>query len=115
MSYTTITQSVQDKALQDRVIAAAMKEAYAGAEEFSGSAFAAQLRPNSMLALNYFMWPTGIDYEVQYAYAVDGGNPDPGGDRGVITDNNIQAAVQKYWPLDPVPVPQLPDQSLEGG
>jgi hypothetical protein len=115
VSYTTITQSVADKALQERVIAAAMKEAYAGGEEFSGSAFAAQLRPNSAMALNYFMWPTGIDYEVEYAYAVGEANPNPGGDPGVISDLNIQAVVQKYWPPDPVPAPQLPDQSLGEG
>lgn len=103
MSYTTITQSVNDPALQNRVQAAAMKEAYAGGPEFSSSAFADTLKANPGLSFNYFMWPTGIDNETAYSYAIDQANPDPGGDPGVITDANIQAVVQKNWVPDPTP------------
>lgn len=108
MSYTTITQSTRDTALQDRVIAGAMKEAYAGADEFSDSVFGHQLQRNPTLALNYFMWPVAIDYEEQYSYAIDSNNENPGGDVGVITDANIQAVVQINWPRDAVTEPQTP-------
>lgn len=108
MSYETITRSTIDKALQDRVTAAAMKESYAGGPEFSGSQFGAQLQRNPMLALNYFMWPVCIEYEDAYEYAlnIDPPNPNPGGDVGVITDANISASVQVHWPRDPVVIPQ---------
>ena len=98
MSYTTITQSTRDEALRDRVVAGAMKEAVAGAAEFADSEFAASLKLTPALALTYFLWPTAIDYETEYAYAVDSANPNPGGDVGVITDANIQAVVQLNWP-----------------
>lgn len=100
MSYQTITQSTRDAALQDRVVAGAMKEAISGAVE--GSQFAAQVRQNPILALNTFMWPVAVEYETEYAYAVDQGNPNPGGDTGVITDANIQASVQANWPPEAV-------------
>lgn len=108
MSYATITQCTRDTVLQDRVTAAAMKEAYAGADEFSKSSFGLQLQRNAALALNYFMWPTSIDYEDAYAYAVGNNNENPGGDPGVISDANLQAVVQLNWPQDAVPEPQSP-------
>lgn len=108
MSYTTITQSTRDDALKDRVIAAAMKEAIAGAPEFSDTAFATALEATPSLGLSYFLWPTAIDYETEYAYAIDAGNPNPGGDVGVISDANIQAVVQTRWPADDAPIPPAP-------
>lgn len=107
MSYTTITQSTKDQALQDRVTAAGMKEAIASAV-LSKTPFAAQLRTTPQLALNYFLWPTAVEYETEYAYAVDQGNENPGGDPGVITDANIQAVVQTHWPSDTAVLPQFP-------
>jgi hypothetical protein len=98
MSYTTITQATEDLALQNRIRAAAMKEAIAGAPEYADSEFGQQLRDAPSLALSRFLWPTAIDYETEYAYAVDADNPDPGGDPGVITDANLQAVVQTHWP-----------------
>jgi hypothetical protein len=59
-----------------------------------------------MLALNYFMWPTSVEYEDPYEYALNTDNPNPGGDVGVITDANLQAVVQLHWPMDGVPLPQ---------
>lgn len=106
MSYTTIQAAVRDTALQDRVTAAAMKEAIAGGPEFKDSEFGAQLRGYPILALNTFMWPTAVDYETEYEYAVDSDNPNPGGDEGVITDENIQASIQTHWPVDPARIPQ---------
>lgn len=111
MSYTSIQQSVRDVALQDRVTGGAMKEAIAGGPEFEGSAFGQQLRDNPILAINTFMWPTAVDYEAEYEYAVDQGNENPGGDEGVITDANIQASIQAHWPRLPANIPgdTLPD------
>lgn len=108
MSYHSIHQCTEDVVLQERVTSGAMKEAYAGGDEFSQSNFGFQLQRNPALALNYFMWPTAIDYENEYAYAVDSGNPDPGGDVGVISDANIQAVVQLRWPKEQVVEPQPP-------
>lgn len=103
MSYTTIHQATIDTALQNRVTSAAMKEAHAGAAQFTGSQFAEDLKLSPSMALNVFLWPTAIDYEDEYAYAVDSGNPNPGGDPGVIADANIQAVVQLNWPPDVAP------------
>jgi hypothetical protein len=105
MSYQSITASTLDKALQDRVTAAALKEAIAGGDEFSETSFAEQLQRNPILALNYFMWPTAIDNEDAYEYAVETGNQNPGGDVGVISDANLQSVVQTYWPPDAVNLP----------
>ena len=115
MSYTSIQAAVRDTALQDRVTAAGMKEAIAGGDEFKNSEFGAQLRGYPILALNTFMWPTAVDYEAEYSYAVDQGNPNPGGDVGVITDANIQASIQAHWPPDPAQIPQdtRPDATRE--
>jgi hypothetical protein len=105
MSYTSIQTAVRDTALQDRVTAGAMKEAIAGGPEFKDSAFGGQLRSNPILAVNTFMWPVCIDYEAEYEYALDGENPDPGGDPGVITDAMIGSAIQTHWPEDPANLP----------
>ena len=105
MTYQTINTCTQDKELQDRVTAAAMKESYAGGPEFSDSAFAAQLQRNPPLALNYFMWPIAIDNEADYAYAVDTGHENPGS-ADVINDAKLQAGIQTHWPQDAVTVPQ---------
>ena len=113
MSYTSIQIAVRDVDLQDRVRAAAMKEAFSGADEFSESEFGKQLRQSPTLATNAFQWPTCIDYEDEYEFALNNSNPAPGKDPGVISDANIQAVVQTYWPLDPVMSPQLPDPSQE--
>lgn len=106
MTYQSITESTRDTALQDRVTAAALKESYAGAPEFSQSAFATQVQRTPMLALNYFMWPVCIEYEDEYKYAMDSNNDNPGGDVGVITDANIGSSIQVHWPQDTVMFPQ---------
>lgn len=106
MSYQSITICTRDQALQDRVTAAALKESYAGGPEFSQTTFATQLQRNPPLALNYFMWPIAIANEADYAYALDTNNENPGGDTGVIGDDEIQSGIQANWPQDQVPVPQ---------
>lgn len=108
MSYTTITQATEDVALQDRVMAAGMKEAISGGPEFVLSDFGVQLRQVPHLALNYFLWPSAVQYETEYEYALNSENPNPGGDPTVITDANLQAVVQAWWPRQEVAVPQPP-------
>jgi len=107
MSYTTITTATRDEALQDRVLAAASKEAWAGGDEFKDSVYGERLRTYPQEALQTFMWAVAIDYEDEYEFALnaDPPNENPGGDPGVITDANIQAAIQAHWPLDPAILP----------
>jgi hypothetical protein len=105
MSYASITTCTRDTLLQDRVTAAALKESYAGGDEFSKSAFADQLQRNHMLALNYFMWPVAIDNEADYAYALDTNHESPGS-ADVINDAKLQAGIQAHWPKDAAPMPQ---------
>lgn len=103
MSYTTITQSTQDQALIDRVTASVQKEAHSN-PEFADTNFGASARMDPYWGAQQMIWPVAIDYEQEYSYAIDQGNPNPGGDVGVITDANIQAAVQTNWPPDqPLP------------
>ena len=108
MSYTTIDKAVNDEALQVRVKSAASKEAWAGGAEFRDSVYGERIRTYPEEALTTFMYAVAIDTEADYAYAVDQGNPNPGGDVGVIGDPEIQAAVQVHWPLDPAEVPLPP-------
>jgi hypothetical protein len=107
MSYTTITQCTRDEHFQDRVTAGAMKEAIAS-EVYSRTAFAEQLRSLPQAALSVFLWPLSVDNEADYAYAIDTGNADPGGDPGVVSDEKIQAGVQHYWPDETLPTPVIP-------
>jgi hypothetical protein len=108
MSYSTITQATRDTALQDRVTAAACKEAWVGGVEFVLSEYGERLRTYPSEAVVTFIWPVSIEYETEYAYALDSGSLNPGGDPTVITDANIQSSVQAHWPRD-VEVPLPPD------
>lgn len=101
MSYTTITLSTQDAELTDRIAAAIAKETFAG-EGFGDTPTGERVKaggPYTVLA--EFVWPCCIDFEADYAFAVDSGNPSPGGDPGVIGDDEIGAAVQAHWPEVP--------------
>ena len=105
MTYTTITTSTRDVELQDRVTAAACKEAWAGGEEFRDTVYGERLRTFPSEAVVTFMWPIAIDNEAAYEYAVNSENPSPGGDPGVISDAALQAGVQAHWPPDPYELP----------
>ena len=105
MSYETITQSTRDGALRDRITAAIGKETFAN-PAFGDTAAGANVKqygPTSIL--EQLIWPCCIDFEADYAYAVESGNPNPGGDPGVIGDDEIGSAVQVHWPPDPEPAP----------
>ena len=101
MSHESIYQASEDQSLRDRIVAAAQKEAQNN-PTVSGTGFAQSLKTGPGNAW-VFYYPVAIDYEAEYAYAIGAGNPDPGGDRGVISDENISAAVVAHWPPDPVP------------
>jgi hypothetical protein len=85
MSYSSINRCAGDQAFQGRVTACAAQE---GATS-----------PNS--AMYQLIWSvcSASDIEQAYAYALDSGNPDPGGDPTVITDGMILSAVQAHWSL----------------
>ena len=105
MSYTTIDAATKDAALQDRVRAAACKEAWENVE-LALSPYGDRLRTYPNEAVGTFIWPVAIEYEEPYAYALETGNENPGGDATVITDANIQAAVQAHWPRSTeIPLP----------
>lgn len=117
MSYTTITQSTRDDALLDRLRAAVAKETFAN-EAFGNTptgGVVQQAGPDAVLA--QFVWPCCIDFEADYSYAIDGANENPGGDPGVIGDDEIQSAVQVHWPdpqwvEPPPPEPPVIDNTL---
>ena len=105
MTYTTITASVNDVELQDRVTAAACKEAWAGGAEFRDTVYGERLRTYPTEAIGTFMWAIAIDNEAAYEYAINGGTQHPGLDPGVISDAALQAGVQAHWPADPAQLP----------
>lgn len=110
MSYSSIAKCVLDTELQERVVAAANKEAWAGGPQFSESEYGARLRSYPTEAVGTFMFVIAIDNEAAYAYALGltPPNPHPGLDPGVIGDANIQAGIQAHWPPDPMPATPPP-------
>lgn len=80
MSYATIQKCANDSAFSGRVMACAAQE---GAAD-----------PNS--AVWKLIWPVSArsDIEAAYASALAAGNPNPGGDEAVISDQMILSAVQ---------------------
>ncbi len=99
MSNNSLAQQFQDAALGARINAAANREAWEnptlGATQFGQ---ALKVTPSMSGVFNV---PVSIATEAQYAYALQVGNPNPGGDETVITDADILAAVQATWPPDP--------------
>lgn len=91
MSYLSIAACVVDAAFNDRV------RACVGQEGFN---------PYNMPP--EFMWTISgkQDIEAAYKFALDSGNPEPGGDEAVITDAMILSAVQSV--LLPPPPPEEP-------
>jgi hypothetical protein len=104
MSLTTIHQAANDDALLERVTASVWQQAIAN-PDFGDTGFGAQVLSGSAPIEAVFAYPTAVDYEAEYESAVAAGNPNPGGDPAVITDENIEASVQVHWPQDPEPTP----------
>lgn len=82
MSYATIFQCANDLPFRGRVTACCAQE---GATEPENTA-------------DQILWPVSAaaDVEAAYASAVIAGNPNPGGDESVITDQMILSAVQAH-------------------
>lgn len=105
MTYATIHTCTEDTELQERVIAAASKEAWANVD-LGATPYGERLRTYPQEALVTFMWVIAIDNEAAYEYALGASNPNPGSDPGVISDANLQAGVQAHWPASTtVPLP----------
>jgi hypothetical protein len=101
MSLTSIQASTQDEALLNRISASIAKETFAN-PVFGNTNTGKQVQLSGPASvLHQFIWPLAIDFEADYSYAVDEGNPNPGGDPGVIGDDEIGSAVQTHWPQDP--------------
>lgn len=84
MSYATIAVCAKDQALQDRVNAAIAGE---GVDA-----------PASIMFEMIWAISASSDIAAAYASALAAGNPNPGGDDAVITDQMILSAVQAHWP-----------------
>ena len=112
MSYKTIAQSTYDAALRERIIAATTQDAWNNPTAFDTQygELVRTLQENG----NSMVWAvcTATDVEAAYAYAINAGNHDPGGDEGVITDAMILSSVQSRWPQDPPP-PEPPPEMPE--
>jgi len=98
MSYTSIAAADLDTRLIERIRAAIAQEAQNNAtlkDSVAGKAVNRFGPDQIILALT---WAVAIDYETEYAYALGSNNTNPGGDPGVISDANIQAAIVAHWP-----------------
>jgi len=97
MSYNTLVVQQQDQTLMSRVTACAQQEAWdnpaAGTSPFGQAIRNAQVDPVQVLG-----WPVCVATEQQYASALAGNVPNPGGDQSVISDGDILSAVQMAWP-----------------
>lgn len=100
MSYNTLALQVHDQALLDRIDAAVQQEAREN-PAVAATSTAQRVRQNVGGTVEYFTWPVALATEAEYASALAGDNPDPGGDEAVITDNMVLSAVQANWPVDP--------------
>lgn len=89
MSYSTITQCVNDPAFTNRVNACVAQEQIAKDEA---------ARPSDVTPLLIWEVAGAGDVESAYASALAANNPNPGGDESVITDGMILSHVQASWP-----------------
>lgn len=99
MSASSISRAAQDPDLLNRVNAVAKKNAIAN-PTFGDTQYGQRLL-SGMIDASALMWGVAVDYEDEYETAVNSGRGAPGYDQDVITDANIEAAVQAHWPQDP--------------
>jgi len=87
MSYSTVSQCVNNANFQNRVTACCAKEG----------------QKDPTYAMSQLLWKVACaqDIEDAFAYALNAGNPDPGGDETVITDQMILSVVQPLLPAVP--------------
>lgn len=99
MSFASLSQQVADTAFVARLSASVQQEAREN-PDLAGTEYADTIRRGATMPAAWFAWPVSIATEDAYAYALETGNPNPGGDPTVITDADILAAVQANWPAD---------------
>lgn len=99
MSYTTLYQQTTDTAFTNRIVAAVEQEAWEN-PTLGDTGYGHAVKNGAVSPLVYFPWPVAVATEDAYAYAVESGNPNPGSDPTVITDEAILAAVQTVWPME---------------
>ena len=97
MSYATISTSTSDNALAQRIGACAGQEAFRN-PNVHDTPYAIFVREFPYGQPAELIWAVATTYEAEYASALASGNPNPGGDEGVITDGMILSAVQANWP-----------------
>jgi hypothetical protein len=90
MSYNSLADQVIDTALMRRVDAAAHQEAIENPIA-SGSGFGHAIRNNQTSAIGVLGWPVCVATEAPYEYALDSGNPNPGGDPAVSAGEFVRA------------------------
>ena len=100
MSYNTLNTQTRDVVFQNRVVAAAVQEAFENAGVHD-TAYAVLVRANPSEGIQ-LVWPVAIATEAEYASALAANIPNPGGDESVISDGMILSAVQANWVPDPV-------------
>jgi hypothetical protein len=89
MSYTTISQCVNDAAFNSRVNACIAQEQVAKGED---------AQPGNLIGPVGWAVASANDVESAYASALAANNPNPGGDESVISDEMILSHVQGNWP-----------------
>lgn len=105
MSYTSLYTQVTDQPLMNRLTSAVEKEAFNNAD-LTDTEYGRAIKNGQASPLQQFAWPLAVATEAAYEYAINAGNPSPGGDPSVITDEDILASVQTNWPAQwPPPSP----------
>ena len=94
MSYNTIYTCSNDQALRGRVTSCCAQEG--------------EVNPSASMSMIIWNVVTSSDIEAAYASALASGNPNPGGDESVITDQMILSATQPHLPVTPPTQPTSP-------
>ena len=100
MSFNTIAVAANDPDLQRRIQACANGEAINN-PTLKETQFARQVRAG-FANMSTLYWAVADAVDAEYESGVVAGRGSPGHDADVVTDGAILAAVQVYWPLDPV-------------
>lgn len=100
MSYQSVFKSSVDSALRERIMACTVQEAWNNVAA-SQTDFGKLVQSSAENAYR-MVWAVCIasDVEAAYAYALDVGTINPGGNTAVVTDEMIVANVQAKWPPD---------------
>lgn len=106
MSLSSISQAAIDKDLVDRVTSAAFQ--LVNSDEQIASTNLGQSMLMGSTIVTPLMWPVAIATEAAYETALQSGRGAPGYDKDIITDAQIETAVQEGWPMIFPPAPTAP-------